>query len=121
MISRRTLARAGAGAAGGAGERPWPGRSSAAARTPREESEERTWRKEKDPAARPGRMRTRRAGGPPPPGREVAAKSPGAGSSLRTLPEARCARRRGVGGAGEEEEGEMRGRRSATRETAAAR
>jgi hypothetical protein len=120
MISRRTLVRAGAGAAGGAGERPRPGRSSAAARMPREESAERTRRKEKDPAARPGRMRTRCAGEPAA-GREVTAKRPGVGSSLRTLPEARCPRRRGGRGAGEEEDGEMRGRRIARRETAAAR
>jgi len=125
MISRSALVRegAGAGAAGGAGERPWPGRSSAVAWTPREESDERTRRKDKDPAARPGRTRTRTrcAEEPPPPpsllsmGREVMAKRPGVGSSLRTRPAARCPRRRGGRGAGEEEGGRMWGRRSARR------
>ena len=121
MISRSALVRAGAGAAGRAGERPWPGRSSAVAWTPREESEERTRRKDRDPAARPGRTRTRCAAGEPAAeGREVTAKRPGAGSSLRTRPAARCSRRRG--GRGEEEDGGRRwGRRSARRETAAAR
>uniref|UniRef100_A0A0A8ZEP8 Uncharacterized protein n=1 Tax=Arundo donax TaxID=35708 RepID=A0A0A8ZEP8_ARUDO len=125
MISRRALARAGAAAAaeGGVGERPWPGRSRAAARMPRDERDARTRRKEKDPAARPGRMRTRGAGEPPSTsGREVTVKSPGYGSSLRTRPEARWRRRSGGWRGGAAEEGGRRwGRRSARRETAAAR
>jgi hypothetical protein len=122
MISRSALVRAGAVAAGDAGERPWPGRSSAAAWTPREESDERTRRKDKEPAARPGRTRTRCAGESPAAavGREVTANRPGAGSSLRKRPAARCPRRRGGRGAGEEG-GRRWGRRSARRETAAAK
>jgi hypothetical protein len=61
------------GAAGGDRERPWPGRSRATVWTSREESDERTQSKDKDPVARLGMMRMRCAGEPAPlpAGREV--------------------------------------------------
>ncbi|BAT14355.1 Os11g0544150 [Oryza sativa Japonica Group] len=101
---------------------PCPGRSTAAARRPREERERRAWRKEKDPAARPGRTRTAgRCAAAVVVGLEVTAKRSGPGWSLRTLPPEAWERRREGRGGGGEEEGRRWGRRSARRETAAVR